>query len=85
MKDEVIREAGADRRFLTPAQLAERWGITLHSLMMMRREGRGARYLQMKERGRVLYPLEEVEAHEAASMRTSYTPRLSQGGSRHGS
>ena len=69
MDDQVIREAGGNRQFLTPAQLAARWRtMTLTSLMRMRQDGSGPRFVQMRPRGRVLYPLDEVLAFEAARM-----------------
>lgn len=53
--------------YLRQYELAQRWRISPRTLEKWRQTGVGPRHLRI--RGRVLYPLEEVEAYEAASLR----------------
>lgn len=46
--------------------LAKRWLISPRTLEQWRWQGRGPRFLKIG--GRVIYPLSEVEAYEAASL-----------------
>jgi hypothetical protein len=46
--------------------LAKRWLISTRTLEQWRWQGRGPRYLKIG--GRVIYPITEVEAYEAASL-----------------
>ena len=59
---------GAHRamQHLDQKALAERWLISPRTLEQWRWQGRGPRYLKIG--ARVIYPLAEVEAHEAASV-----------------
>lgn len=47
-------------------ELAARWHVSPRTLEQWRWQGRGPRFLKIG--GRVLYPLVEVEAFEAASL-----------------
>jgi hypothetical protein len=60
----MSKEAGMER--LTEQQLAKRWQMSVRTLQNWRWQGRGPRYLKIG--ARVLYPLEEVEAHEAGHL-----------------
>lgn len=51
---------------LTEQQLAARWQMSVRTLQNWRWQGRGPRYLKIG--ARVLYPVEEVEAHEAGQL-----------------
>lgn len=51
---------------LTPQQLAARWQISEKTLERWRRRGTGPRFLRVV--GRVLYPLEAVQACEAQGL-----------------
>ena len=51
---------------LTEQQLATRWQMSVRTLQNWRWQGRGPRYLKIG--ARVLYPLEEVEAHETGRL-----------------
>ena len=55
--------------YLTPTELVERWRgvVTLSTLDNWRSLGRGPRYFRAG--GRVLYPVQEVEAFEQRNMR----------------
>jgi hypothetical protein len=58
---------GHDRAHLTQLELAERWRLSGRTLEKWRQTRRGPRFLRVG--GRVLYPIEEVERFEAASLR----------------
>jgi hypothetical protein len=51
---------------LTENQLADRWRNSPRTLQGWRQQGKGPRYLKIGTR--VLYPIEEVEAYEAANL-----------------
>ena len=51
---------------LDQKELAKRWLISPRTLEQWRWQGRGPRYLKIG--GRVIYPLSEVEAFEAARL-----------------
>lgn len=51
---------------LDQKSLAKRWLISPRTLEQWRWQGRGPRYLKIG--GRVIYPLPEVEAYEAAHL-----------------
>ena len=57
-----------DSKQLTTSQLAERWGISVSTLQVWRRKGKGPAFVVLgagKGRGNgVRYPLESVQAHE---------------------
>jgi len=53
-------------KFIRPAQLAERWGVTIGHLANLRAAGEGPEYT--KPMGRVLYVLADVERIEAESL-----------------
>lgn len=53
-------------RHLDQNGLAQRWLISPRTLEQWRWQGRGPRYLKIG--GRVIYPLSEVEAYEAARL-----------------
>lgn len=55
-----------NRPHLTPAALAERWGMSVASLANMRCQGRGPDYIKIGSR--VLYPLTVIEAVEEAAL-----------------
>jgi hypothetical protein len=57
--------------------LAERWLISPRTLEQWRWEGRGPRFLKIG--GRVIYPLSEVEAYEAARIHANTFGPLSRG------
>jgi hypothetical protein len=47
-------------------ELAARWRVSPRTLEQWRWQGRGRRFLEIG--GRVIYPLQEIEAVEAASL-----------------
>lgn len=59
---------------LTPQQLAARWQISEKTLERWRRRGTGPGFLRVV--GRVLYPLEQVEACEAHGRAASKRPEV---------
>lgn len=59
-------------KHLHQVDLARRWNISPRTLERWRWLGRGPAYLKVG--GRVLYRLEEVEAYEAASLKTTTPP-----------
>ncbi len=64
--DEDLAQAQEPRR-LTQADLADRWQLSVRTLEAWRQRGVGPRWLRV---GRaVRYPIEEVEAFEAVSLR----------------
>lgn len=71
MRDEPSDQTYAVRRHgrahYTQRELAERWRLSGRTLEKWRQTGRGPRHLRIE--GRVLYPVEEVERFEAASLR----------------
>ncbi|HRD88351.1 MAG TPA: helix-turn-helix domain-containing protein [Accumulibacter sp.] len=64
-----------NRMHLTPGQLAARWQVSEKSLERWRRDGTGPEF--MKLGGRVLYRLDQVEAHECRHLRSCTSQRLS--------
>lgn len=58
---------GHARANLTQLELAERWRLSGRTLEKWRQTRREPRFLRVG--GRVLYPLAEVEAYEAAALR----------------
>jgi hypothetical protein len=58
-------------RHLHQADLARRWNISPRTLERWRWLGQGPRFLKIG--GRVAYRLEDIEAYEAAQLRTSST------------
>jgi hypothetical protein len=54
---------------LHQVELARRWKLSPRTLERWRWLGQGPRYCKIG--GRVVYRLEDVEAHEAESLRTS--------------
>ena len=57
---------------LTPRQLATRWHVSEKTLERWRHEGIGPAYLKVV--GRVLYPLQHIEALEADRIRLVPSP-----------
>ena len=53
-------------RHLNQTELAERWDLSRRTLEQWRWQGKGPRYLKIGSR--VIYPLPEVEAYEAANL-----------------
>ena len=53
-------------RHLNQTELAERWDLSPRTLEQWRWQGKGPRYLKIG--GRVVYPIVEIEAFEAASL-----------------
>ena len=62
-------EAAMLVKHLNQIDLARRWKVSPRSLERWRWEGRGPTYLKVG--GRVLYRLEDIEAHEKARLRQS--------------
>ncbi|WP_164658268.1 DNA-binding protein [Tropicibacter sp. Alg240-R139] len=52
-----------EKKFLTPNQLAARWGTTYAALAVMRYRQQGPNWIKPMKK-KVLYPIEEVEAYE---------------------
>ena len=61
-------------RRLTEQQLAERWQLSVRTLQNWRWQGKGPRYLKIG--ARVLYPAEEVDAHETGHLHANTTGPL---------
>lgn len=59
--------SGDTRSYLRQRQLAQRWSLSVRTLEAWRLHGKGPAWLKIG--GRVLYPLVDVEAFEAASRR----------------
>ncbi len=57
------------RKHLNQIDLADRWRISHRTLERWRWVGKGPAYLKVG--GRVLYRLEDIEAHEQAQLRQS--------------
>ncbi len=51
---------------LNEKELAKRWRMSPRTLQGWRQQGKGPRYLKVE--GRVIYPMPEIEACEAASL-----------------
>jgi len=64
---DTLGVAAMDLRHLNQEQLARRWSLSPRTLERWRWLGQGPRYLKIG--GRVVYRLEDVEAHEHASQR----------------
>ena len=56
-------------QYLDQKELAARWRMSPRTLEQWRWQGRGPRFLKIE--GRVIYPLPEIEAVEAASLHAS--------------
>ena len=65
-------------KHLNQRELAERWGISTDSLERWRCEGIGPVFLKLQ--GRVMYRLEDIEAYETESLRSSTANRAVMGG-----
>jgi predicted site-specific integrase-resolvase len=65
-------------KHLNQRQLADRWGVGEASLERWRSAGIGPVFLKIQ--GRVLYRVEDVEAYEAACLRTSTSEYATAGG-----
>lgn len=59
-------------KHLRQAEVAIRWCISHRTLERWRYTGQGPRFL--KAGGRVIYRVEDIEAYEAAQLRTSTLP-----------
>lgn len=53
---------------LTPQQLADRLGIHLETIRSWYRQGIGPKGFQAKPRGRIFYPIAEVERWEGENL-----------------
>lgn len=62
---------------LTEIQLADRWQRSPRTLQGWRQQGKGPHYLKLGSR--VVYPLAEVEAYEAANLHANTTAPLVDG------
>lgn len=60
---ETTSEETATRDLLTPAQLADRWGVSIGHLANLRHHGEGIGYLKIGSR--VAYRFDDVLAYEA--------------------
>ena len=58
-----------DQHLITPAQLAIRWGLSLHTLSQWRAAGTGPAYLRLGdgERPRIRYRMSDILAYERRS------------------
>jgi predicted site-specific integrase-resolvase len=56
---------------MSQAELAQRWGISPRTLERWRWIGHGPKFLKLG--GRVVYRMQDVEAYEAAQLRSSTT------------
>lgn len=56
------RTPGFDRELLTPAELADRWGVSVGHLANLRALGRGLNYLKIGSR--IAYRVADVLAYE---------------------
>ncbi len=63
---------------LTPQQLATRWHISEKTLERWRNQGTGPAFLKVV--GRVLYPIQHIEAIEAKRIRLATSKHLPVGG-----
>ena len=61
-------------KHLNQRQLASRWDVSEATLERWRSEGIGPVFLKLQ--GRVLYRVEDVESHEADSLRKSTSERV---------
>jgi hypothetical protein len=59
-------------RHINQNELAERWNLSPRTLERWRWLGEGPRFLKLG--GRVIYRVEDVEAHEAEQLRSSTLP-----------
>lgn len=67
-----------DEKYLTPQELAQRWGYSIQTLANWRSNGGGPAYIQPTGAGgRVRYPLSEVKKYETLR---GMTPRASRPG-----
>jgi hypothetical protein len=72
------KESKVNVKHLNQRELAERWGISTDSLERWRCEGIGPVFLKLQ--GRVMYRLEDIEAYETESLRSSTANRAVIGG-----
>ena len=61
-------------KHLNQRELADRWDVSDATLERWRSEGIGPVYLKLQ--GHVLYRIEDIEAHEAASLYRSTSERV---------
>lgn len=52
----------SEPRYLTPRQLAERWGLSTGTLANWRYRGQGPRFIRLSNR--VLYPVDQIRSFE---------------------
>jgi len=69
-----------ERRVLSEAELAQRWGVNPKTLQRWRTEGRGPKYLKLSKR--VTYPLEAIVEFERGALHASTSERVAKGGGR---
>lgn len=75
----TLDNTGESMTYLTPEQLSERWGNTVvpRTLANWRCLAKGPRY--MKAGGKVVYPLDEIEAWEKGRLAGSTSEYTSTG------
>lgn len=56
--------------YLTTKQLAERWDTHVNSIQRWRTDGAGPKFIRLGLK-RILYPLSEIEAYEARTLRST--------------
>jgi predicted site-specific integrase-resolvase len=54
---------------LTPAELAKRWGLSVHTLLLWRIQGNGPKFLKLGRK--VLYSFDEIEKFEKQQTKRS--------------
>lgn len=67
-----------DINHINQQQLAQRWGISPHTLEKWRCEGIGPVFLKIH--GKVLYRMEDIESYEEHCMRSSTSQAVCAGG-----
>lgn len=75
---EQLEQAGSNKKFLTPEELSERWGVTMRCLEKWRLQGKPPVYMKIQgsEKGSIRYPLyvkDGVLDAEAKWLRSSTT------------
>ena len=65
-------------KHLNQRDLAKRWDVSIATLERWRAEGIGPVFLKLQSR--ILYRLDDVEAFEAESLRSSNSSRADEGG-----
>jgi predicted site-specific integrase-resolvase len=63
-----------NRMYLTPKQLATRWHVSDKTLERWRHDGTGPLFIKIV--GRILYPVQHIEAHEAKRIRLATSRSL---------